>query len=378
MSQSGDRPGTPSVAYRRNAGWMVAAIALVVAATTLIFAITLAARPTATAPAASSAPAPLPSAVRTPLSTAISVPATIDASGATDASAALTAWLSGVPDGSTIVFQAGGVYRMDQGLAISDRRNLTFEGNGATLRANGPDSCGRECSLFYLQGGNRGIIIRGFVLAGNSVTPGTYDPAREHASGITVVGGGQVELAEITVEAVGGDALTITGSAPEWPNDIWFHDSHVISAGRNGVAVIAGSDVVVERVAFDASGYTVFDIEPNTDRQGASNIRFLDNTAGTWTNSFVSAEGAPGSEVNGVVVSGNTVTGGSLLTAIELPRRQNVTFINNTSQVPGDGPVLRFAHVDGLTVTGNVQPLNSDPLASITDCTSVTTDFQAD
>jgi hypothetical protein len=34
--------------------------------------------------------------------------------------------------------------------------------------------------------------------------------------------------------------------------------------------------------------------------------------------------------------------------------------------------VLMFAHIDGLTVTGNVQPLTSGSLASITDCTGVT------
>ena len=162
---------------------------------------------------------------------------------------------------------------------------------------------------------------------------------------------------------------------PNWPNAIWFHDARVVSVGRNGVSVIAGSDVLVERVTLDQNGYSMFDIEPNTSDQGASNVRFLDNTAGTWTNSFLSADGAAGSVVNGITVSGNTVTGKSLLTAIGLARRQNVVFTNNTSRVTASGPVLRFAHVDGLTITGNTQPLSSGSLASITDSTSVTTDI---
>jgi len=33
--------------------------------------------------------------------------------------------------------------------------------------------------------------------------------------------------------------------------------------------------------------------------------------------------------------------------------------------------VLNFAHIDGLTVTGNVQPLTSGSLAAISDCTNV-------
>ena len=35
------------------------------------------------------------------------------------------------------------------------------------------------------------------------------------------------------------------------------------------------------------------------------------------------------------------------------------------------GPALRFEHVDGLAVTGNVQPLTSGTLTSISDSTDV-------
>jgi hypothetical protein len=325
-------------------------------------------------PASTPAPAstPMPTFTPVPVTGGIAVPSTIDATGATDAAAALMLFVSSVPDGSTIVFKAGGVYRMDQSLSFSDRHNLIFEGNGATLRSNGARTCGRPCSLLLLQGGNSGIVIRDFTLAGNSPTPGVYDPALEQAAAITIVGGSQVEVADVTINGVGGDGLTLTGDAPDWPTNIWFHDSHVVTSGRMGVAVVAGMDVTVERVAFDESGYSTFDIEPNVDDQGASNVEFLDNTAGNWTNSFLSADGAAGSVVNGVTVSGNSVTGASLLTVIDLARRQNIVFTNNRSTVTARGPVLRFAHIDGLTVTGNVQPLSSGDLASITDSTGVT------
>jgi hypothetical protein len=302
----------------------------------------------------------------------ISVPSSIDATGSTDASAALNSFVGNVADGSTIVFKPGAVYRMDGGLTFANRHDLIFEGGGATLRANGVSTCGRDCSLFYLRAGNKGITIRNFILVGNSPTPGVFDASLEQSAAITIVGGSQVEIANVTISSVGGDGLTLSGDAPDWPNGIWFHDSHVISSGRSGVAVIAGRNVTVERVAFDVSGYTVLDIEPNDENQGAGNVSFLDNTAGTWTNSFLSAEGAAGSIVSGLTVSGNTVTGGSLLTAIALSRRQNIVFTNNRSTVSAAGPVLRFAHIDGLTVTGNVQPLSSGVLASITDSTGVT------
>jgi hypothetical protein len=299
----------------------------------------------------------------------IAVPASIDATGATDASPALISFVNSVPDGSTIVFKAGGVYRMDAALKFAHRRNLIFEGNGATLRANGGTT--EASSLFWLasdRGGNSGITIRDFTLAGNSSTPGVYQPGKEGAHGILVDSGSAIEITSVTVRGVWGDCLYVGSAA----TGVSFHDSTCSSNGRNGVTVTSATSLTVQRVTFTMSGYCTFDIEPNVSAEGASNVQFLDNTAGAWTNSFLSADGAAGSVVSGVTVSGNTVTGASLLTVIDLARRQNIVFTNNRSTVTAAGPVLHFAHVDGLTVTGNVQPLSSGVLASITDSTGVT------
>ena len=121
----------------------------------------------------------------------VPVPESIDATGATDASAALTSFLDTVPDGSTIAFRAGAVYLMDRGLKFSDRHDLTFEGNGATLRSNGDTH--ELSSLFALWGGNTGIAIRDFNLVGNSTTPGVYQAGSEGAHGVLIDGGSDVD-----------------------------------------------------------------------------------------------------------------------------------------------------------------------------------------
>jgi hypothetical protein len=317
----------------------------------------------ATAPAPTPTPTPPPAPLPP---TGISVPSTINSIGTADASSALNAWLGTVPDGSTIVFTAGGLYRMDRGLKFSNRHNLVLDGNGATLKGNG--DVWETSSLIALWGGNTGITIRNFNLVGNSSTPGLFQAGKEGAHGILVDGGSNIDVSNVTVSAVWGDAVYVG----LWADGVRFHDSHVVSAGRNGVTIIAGRNVTAQRVAFDTSGYCTFDIEPNSSTEGASNIAFLNNTAGTWSNSFLSADGAAGSTVNGVTVDGNTVTGRSLRTIIDLSRRQNIVFTNNTSQWAAGGPVLRFAYIDGLTITGNVQPLTSGQLASIVDSTNVT------
>jgi hypothetical protein len=298
----------------------------------------------------------------------IPVPASIDATGASDASAALNAFIGTVADGSTIVFKAGATYRLNAAIKFSHRSNLTFAGNGATLRGAGGTT--ESSSLFWIGnygGGNSGITIRDFTMVGNSTTPGVYQGGKEGAHGILVDGGSTIDVSRVTIRGVWGDCFYVGGAA----SGVTFHDATCASNGRNGLTVTSGSNITVQRVAFDKAGYCTFDIEPNTSSEGARTIRLLDNTAGTWSNSFLSAEGAAGSVVSGVTVSGNTVTGRSLLTAIGLARRQNIVFTNNRSSVTAAGPVLRFAHVDGLTISGNVQPLSSGSLASISDSTGV-------
>jgi len=323
-------------------------------------------RPTAT-------PSPTPTPTPSPVPTGIAVPASIDATGTNDASGPLMTWLKTVPDGSTIVFKAGGTYRMDMGLKFTGRHDLTFEGNGATLRSNGGGNS--DNSLFALWNGNTGITIRNFTLVGNSPTPGTLlRDGRESAMGVLIFGGSDIEIANVTISGVYGDGVYVGGTANPfaWADGVWFHDSRVISAGRNGVAIAAGRNVTVERVVFDKVGYCALDIEPDQDVQGAANVMFRNNTIGKWDVYFVAAEGNAVASVNGITVSGNTVTGATLYTGITVGRRKNVTFTNNTSQVRTTAPVLVLLyHIDGLTVTGNRQPSTYSSFVDIRDSTSV-------
>ena len=321
------------------------------------------------APTLRPTPTPMPTRTLRPLPAGV-VPPTIDATGRVDASAALVSFLSGVPDGSTIVFKSGGVYLMDSALKLTGRHNLVFEGNGATLKSNGDTT--EASSLFWIGRGSSGITIRDFRLVGNSPTPGVYQSGREGAHGILVDGSSNVQIANVTVRGVWGDCFYV-GS---WADTVWIHDSTCESSGRNGVTVTAGKNVTVERVAFEKSGYCTFDIEPNVNTEGAANILIVDNTAGTFGQDFAAVEGShTGAPINGIAFNGNTISGGTLRTIIDnggTSRMRNIVFTNNTSTVAGVGPILIFAHIDDLTVTGNVQPLISGSLASITDSTGVT------
>ena len=62
---------------------------------------------------------------------------------------------------------------------------------------------------------------------------------------------------------------------------------------------------------------------------------------------------------------------GGLFTWFGKSRVSDITFTNNTTTKAGAGPVLRFEHVDGLTVSGNTQPVTSGSVTYISDSTNV-------
>ena len=306
----------------------------------------------------------------------LDVPDSIDATGASDASAALQTWLNSVPDGSTIVFKAGGTYRMDLGLIANGRSNLILDGNGATLQSNGGFL---EASSLLRIFNDTDILIRNFTLIGNSPTPGVFQGGQEGAHGVQIVGGARIEVAGCDISNTYGDCA----NTDYWSDSVCMHDCTCHYSGRCGFAVLSGTNLLIEHNTYDHNGGMVFDIEPYEEDGGADGVQFINNTSlyqapygpedyffGANVNGLTQSAG-----INNVTVSGNTLDHGVLkgIVAVSPVRFNSVVVTDNTAV--GDtaaGPLLRFAHIDGLTVTGNQVALSSGELAQITDCTGVT------
>jgi hypothetical protein len=330
-------------------------------------------RETATATAR---PFPAPHTTRT-----IRISTAIDATGATNVGPALHRAIAAAPNGSVISFPAGAVFRIDGKLDIGARRDLVLLGNGSTLRI-GASGASRSNTVIDIWGGSTDIAIRGFKLVGNSPMPGALIDGQEFAMGVNVDIASRVEIANVTISSVYGDGLTVDN----WANGIWFHDSHVVSAGRSGVALLAARSVIVEHDTFDHVGLHGFNIEPFRSSGGAIGAWFRENTLGTYGTKgsaagkwavFFTAHGVSGATITNVRVSRNTVAHRSIQTQVtSTTRRRSIAVVNNRSlvaQAPyyNSPAVLWFAHVDGLTVYGNRQPLSDGSLVDITDCTNV-------
>jgi hypothetical protein len=282
-----------------------------------------------------------------------------------------------VPDGSLISFPSTAVYRIDKAIEFENRHNLIFDGNGCTLKYASVTGTGEGYSLWRDLGENSDIYVRNFVLIGSSPYPGVYTPGTSPTGGEWQHGfairSSRFEVSDCTISAVWGDGFELSTGA----SDVWIHENHVISAGRQGVSVCSGTNVLIEHNTFDKVGHSTFDVEPFLDSQSAINIIFRNNTAGTFGHRFFQVwADLSNLIIDGIVVDGNTVTGASLSTNVAndtQSRMTRITFTNNTGKETIAGwAVLYFIYVDGLTVTGNVQPLTS-VLTNISDCTGVLT-----
>ena len=354
-----------------------------------------------TAPTAAPTPTPPPSSLNRPFaapvtSRTVNVPSSIDASGSSDAGPALNSFIAGVPDGSVITFPANGVYKVSQGLYMRGRSNLVFQGNGSTLRLTGSGGT-TASSGFKLDNANSDIAFHHFTIIGNNPNTTTvFNPGTELQMGAAIYDGTRVELDQIDVSHTYGDGVFVAGkqSSPYRSSDrIWIHDSSFDYVGRMGLVLNAATNTVAERNYYSHVGMFVFDIESDYDYEVVDTVSFRNNSVGsygmttTYTNYFFACSGNQSVAIaRNIYVTGNTIAAGApinspnnnwqkggLATWVDRGNRlSNIVFTGNQTSKSGSGPVLYFDGIDGLTVTGNVQPLTGGSVASISSSTGVT------
>ena len=159
-----------------------------------------------------------------------------------------------------------------------------------------------------------------------------------------------------------------------WSQRVWIHDSIFARSGRQGIAVTAARDVVIEHNRFTDMRRATIDLEPNWPGWGADNIHVIDNQVGPGRLLFVAAGGS--GPVDGVVIARNTLKGRALNVLGRPPRGQPAANGSGWSTTPPtpwpcDEP-LQFTRTDGVVVRGNRQPIEApDALVRSTDSCDV-------
>lgn len=312
------------------------------------------------------------------------VPSSIDATGATDVTDLLNGFLARVPPGTTVSFPARARYRVEGTVVIANRRDVTIEGNGATLFAT-TDGSGirptrgaqraawpRLRQQLRIRGGS-GITVHDLSVQGanpnGGATAAAYVPRLEGQSGIAVQRAAGVVLDAVHVSDTYGDAVYVIGAS----TNVTVRNSTLERTGRQGVAVVNGQKIVVEDNQIRDVARSVFDLEPG-GRALAQDVHLRNNTIGDYAN-FLLAAGGGGPGVNDIWLEGNQVDGGngvSVYAGIEGRRRTGYHIIENTGSGEvrppsgtGRAGVIQLTNLDGVEIRGNRQSVADVPAISL-------------
>ncbi|MGZ4285416.1 MAG: hypothetical protein ACXVFK_00080 [Solirubrobacteraceae bacterium] len=313
---------------------------------------------------------------------AVAVPSTIDATGRTEVTAPLQRFIAAVPDGTTVVLRHGGTYRIDGTLAWRDRTGITIDGNGATLIA-GSHGGPNRAEIRLLDGARwtiRNLRIRGSYPGGRP-----FDPRFQWQHGIDLRGVNGVVIDHVAITNVFGDAVYVglSTTRQRWSQDVLISDSTGVRTGRMSVSITAGRHVTVDGGFWSEPALSTFDLEPNGPSGGADDVLITHTTIGTREQGSAlmvpSALLVAGySPVSNVTFRDNRLSGSPLVVRVFQQgsiRTRNLVVQDNLSTVPlaGLGPAAIVLHkTDGVTVTGNLQPLSRGlALVATEDCTMV-------
>jgi hypothetical protein len=332
-------------------------------------------------PAASASPPPATGA-SVPERT-VTIPMSVDPTGERDVSERVQEFVDDVPAGTEIRFQPGATYRLDTGIELASRHELTFDGQGATILSDG---CEIPDSAFFLRTDAADITIRNFNLVGEN--PGGYLEGCESSIGVAMYGSRNVLIEGVHVRNHFGHCWYMD-ERNGWTDGVVIRDSSCVRAGVMGVAITSGRNILVERTSFEDIALFPFDIEPSEPEAGGEFVVFQDNTihgyglAPEYSPWLLAAAPSVGI-INNITFTRNTVTKAAPDTNPERDtaagltvamygdiRKSDIVITDNVSMVPGEGPVMDLANIDRLTITGNIQPLTSGSLADIRNSTEV-------
>lgn len=346
-------------------------------------------------------PAPPPPAARPfpapTISREVTLPPSIDTTGTNDVTSALIAFLTQCQPNTRVIFPSTGKLKVPQGITLTGRQQLELIGDDCQILLS--DYTGGNRGVFKLDKGNSDIAIRGFVGRGsNPDTTVVYRPGLEYQMGILIYDGKRIEIDGFRGRNLYGDGIYVAGTSAGVPSeDIWAHDYDFDYVGRMGIVPIAVRRGIFERGNLDHVGLIVFDIEQNSTYEIVDGLELRDNWIGHYslsahqTNWFLACAPDKGHVANvavkrnhvefGAAVNANNPSGkGGLATRFDREppagagsRTRNVQFVDNTTPIAGKGTLgypapIYFAHVDGLVVSGNQQPVLSGQAVAAVDC----------
>jgi hypothetical protein len=327
------------------------------------------------------------------------VPTAIDATGRTDVSSGLNAFIAAVPDGGTIVFPANGHYRIERTLVVENKTHVTINGNGslffATIDTPIPrlPSCNqhptwpscREPNRARAQWrflGDHDMVVRDVNVRGSDQHAGpngVYSVLLEAQHGFTIVGTDGIVLDHVSARDVWGDFVNVgiglVGRRWIASTNVLVENSTFFGSSRQGWSITDAQHVTFANNRIDQVRRSLIDLEANRDTDVIAYVTIRDNTLGRSRLCTVSNWGAAGVEHDFVISGNHMVPGVAMqvcLRGTARARRSNLVISGNVSSRPQNGPIFNIAYFDNITVRNNVQqfsmrwPWRGAPQAPVT------------
>lgn len=305
-----------------------------------------------------------------------------------DATPALQAWFTSIPNHDVIARLDGSCYRVDGTLTLGAKTGVTLDGVGSKFRTY---TIGNQDAQHLVVAGSVNTTIKNLSIDGGKTVPG-YNAKYAFQHGITIIGGcDRVVLDNVTIDHVWGDFVALAAHIHDGvrmvPQNITIRNSHFgldrtfMGSGRQGISISQGEHIFVHDNVIKYSSRSAVDIEPNTSGAKLNDIHFEHNTFGPHGNNLLGNHNYGNADpvIDGVYFRNNTLTGTPLrvdsvadISNINANdpstfRRHHYEFVNNVSDTglgtgsctdPGH-EVLRFWGIDGIVIDNNVQPVQA-------------------
>lgn len=159
--------------------------------------------------------------------------------GSHDDTAAIQSAVDAAPFGGKIIFPAETTFRINPGIGIRLKGNITLEMNGSTI-AIGANVAPRS-RIFETVPGSTNITIRQGTLVGSR----TKVPGLEWMIGIRVDSASRVVISGMTIRDCYFDGIWVGGN--QLSVGVTVEDTTIVRSRRNGISVVNARDVFVSR-----------------------------------------------------------------------------------------------------------------------------------
>jgi hypothetical protein len=319
------------------------------------------------------------------------VPSSIDATGKTDVSDALSIWIAEhTTDGTATApnrIVLNGTYRVEYTLMLGNvstnrlfhpglpkftRNHVILDLTNATLVQKDATPFKRLAPkvlqeprkrwgvpLISLMD-NTNVVLRGGRLTSTN-TAGTYSAAREPWHGVEIVGGRDIKLIDVDIDHVWGDFVYITSRKSVRAKNVLIRGGKFEANGRQGITMNGVDGLEVDGVHFRNVQRMLFDHEPAANG-GLSNVDVHDNFGHSGGLGFLNLRPHKKTVLQNVKIRNHTLERGHFLTTVATAgvQRKNFEMTNNTTNETKQSKAMALITVggtaagfDGVVITGN-------------------------